>query len=89
MDMRIPLLHKLYVKTKILVTEYTHDKPAIHGMLRRARLIFEPIYLYFNSRILDKTEIAESTRQMLEDYYKREILAIEELMGKKVPWKDD
>jgi hypothetical protein len=86
--MRFPALHKLYWTIRFRVRQHTHDKPAIHGVIRRARLIFEPIYLYFNSRSLNKTGISESTRQMLEDYYRGEVQALEELTGKKVPWED-
>jgi hypothetical protein len=47
----------------------------------------EPAYMYLNTSLPEDLAISSSTEIFLKDYYKEEAHSLEELIGRRVPWK--
>ena len=85
-NMRNPELHRKYRGLRFRLRQWTHNKPIIHTPLRTIRKTIEPIYLRLNTQLDKKNQISEETRHRLIDYYKPDIHALSELIGKPLPW---
>ncbi|WP_299403272.1 sulfotransferase domain-containing protein [Acaryochloris sp. IP29b_bin.148] len=78
-------LNHLYSKFRYHVRRYTHNLP-IHQVFRQMRLWFDPIYYRLNGKADEKVEINSDLRAKLEAYYEYEIIALEKILGRSVPW---
>lgn len=86
-EMKYSQLHQAYVQLRFHVRKFTHNRISAHSMLRRLKLIFEPLYLRLNKGESQDTSMSVSTQNVLDEYYRQEIDALENLIGKKVPWR--
>ena len=85
--MKYPKIHKLYNTLRYTLRNYTHNKPFIHSVFRNLRPVTGHIYQYLNVRPSEKFSISPLTEKVLKEYYEKELLLLEELVGKKVPWR--
>ena len=86
-QMRNSELHRKYRDFRFRLRQWTHNKPIIHTPLRTIRRTIEPLYLRLNARTGEETQMSEETRHRLIDYYKPDVQALGELIGKPIPWK--
>ncbi len=86
-EMRNSELHRKYRDFRFRLRRWTHNKPLIHIPLRTIRRTIEPLYLRLNARTDEKTQMSEETRHRLIDYYKSDVQALGELIGKPIPWE--
>ena len=86
-QMRNSGLHRKYRDFRFQLRQWTHNKPVIHIPLRAIRRTIEPLYLRLNTRTDEKTQMSEETRHRLIEYYKPDVQALGELIGKPIPWK--
>jgi len=86
-NMRNSELHRKYRDFRFRLRQWTHNKPIIHTPLRSIRKTIEPLYLRLNTQPDKKIQISEETHRRLTDYYKSDIHALSELIGKPLPWK--
>ena len=86
-QMRNSELHRKYRDFRFRLRQWTHNKPIIHTPLRTIRRTIEPFYLRLNTRTSEETQMSEETRHRLIDYYKPDVQALGELIGKPIPWK--
>ena len=47
----------------------------------------EPLYLRLNTRPDENVSVSEKTRHRLISYYKHDVLALSELIGRQPPWE--
>jgi hypothetical protein len=76
-------LHENYRGLKRNLRQKVFQLPFIHGILRSAKRMVEPVYLKFNA------QSKRSENNKLSEYkniYKTDRLYIEEWLGKKLPW---
>ena len=85
--MRNSRLHRKYREFRFRLRQWTHNKPIVHIPLRAIRRTIEPLYLRLNTQLDEKIQISEETRHRLVDYYRCDIEALSELIGKPIPWK--
>ena len=78
-------LNHLYSRFRYQIRRYTYNLP-IHKVLRQMRLWFDPLYYRLNSRTDEKIEINTDLRSKLEAYYEYDIVAVEKIIGRPVPW---
>ncbi len=86
-QMRNSELHRKYRDFRFRLRQWTHDKPVIHTPLRTIRRAIEPLYLRLNTQTGEKIQMSEETRYRLMDYYKPDVQALGELIGKPIPWE--
>ena len=86
-NMRNSKLHRKYRDLRFRLRQWTHNKPIIHTPLRTIRKTIEPIYLRLNTQPDKKLQMSEETQRRLIDYYKPDVHALGELIGKPLPWK--
>ena len=86
-QMRNSELHRKYRDFRFRLRQWTHNKPAIHIPLRAIRRTIEPLYLRLNTQTDEKIQMSEETRHRLIDYYKPDVQALGELIGKPIPWE--
>lgn len=86
-QMRNSELHRKYRDFRFRLRQWTHDKPIVHLPLRAIRRTIEPLYLRLNAQTDEETQMSEETRHRLIDYYKPDVHALSELIGKPLPWK--
>ena len=86
-QMRNSELHRKYRDFRFRLRQWTHNKPLIHSPLRAIRRTIEPLYLRLNARSGEETQMSEETRHRLIDYYKPDVQALGELIGKPIPWE--
>ena len=86
-QMRNSELHRKYRDFRFRLRQWTHNKPLVHIPLRTIRRTIEPLYLRLNAQTDEKTLMSEETRHRLSDYYKPDVQALGELIGKPIPWK--
>lgn len=84
--MRSSLLHKWYINLRLALKRRFHDSTAAVVRLRGFKRIFEPLYLRINSTDAEDVSISVKTRKLLNDYYRGEVDALENIIGKKTPW---
>lgn len=84
--MRYPLVHKAYIKIRFQIRKLVHDKPMIRGGLRKLRQYFDTFYLRLNTKSGVETVMSRTTDQFLKDYYAKEIVSLQALLGRAVPW---
>lgn len=84
--LRSPLVHKAYIGIRFQVRQFTHDKPWLHGCLSSLRQLVEPVYLRLNAGVREGTDMHPATARLLEDYYGNEVGALQELLGRNIPW---
>ena len=84
--MRNSELHRKYRAFRFRLRQWTHNKPIVHVPLRTIRRTIEPLYLRLNTQADEKTQMSEETRCRLIDYYKPDVHALGELIGKPLPW---
>ena len=86
--MRSPTLHRLYLQARFHVGKHTHHHAWIHGLLRRLRLTFEPIYLRANARLEERegVTLSEALLTVLRKYYEGQAAQVCELAGQIPPW---
>lgn len=85
-NMRNSELHRKYRDLRFQLRQWTHNKPIIHTPLRMIRKTIEPFYLRLNARPDKKIQMSNETRRRLIDYYKLDIHALRELIGKPLLW---
>ena len=86
-NMKNSELHRKYRDFRFRLRQWTHNKPIIHTPLRTIRKTIEPLYLRLNTQPDKKIQMSEETQHRLIDYYKPDIHALSELIGKPLPWK--
>lgn len=86
-QMRNSELHRKYRDFRFQLRQWTHNKPVIHMPLRAIRRTIEPLYLRLNTRTDERTQMSEKTKHRLIDYYAPDVGALDELIGKPIPWK--
>ena len=86
-QMRNSELHRKYRDFRFRLRQWTHNKPVIHTPLRTIRRAIEPLYLRLNTQMGEKIQMSEETRYRLIDYYKPDVQALGELIGKPIPWE--
>ena len=86
-QMRSSELHRRYRDFRFRLRQWTHNKPIVHVPLRAIRRTIEPLYLRLNAQTDEETQMSEETRHRLIDYYKSDVHALSELIGKPLPWK--
>lgn len=85
--MRSPLLHRIYMKVRYHAGNYVHDKRRIRKLLRRLRLALEPLYHRLNARAEDREVTLSAAREAwLRSYYREDLAALTELIGRPPPW---
>jgi len=84
-SMKNARLNYLYARFRYQIRRYTYNLP-IHWVLRKMRRWFDPIYYRLNSRTDEKIEINADLRAKLEAYYEYDIVALEQIVGRAVPW---
>ncbi|MDE0327054.1 MAG: sulfotransferase [Candidatus Poribacteria bacterium] len=85
--MRNSELHRKYRDFRFRLRQWTHNKPIVHIPLRTIRRTIEPLYLRLNTQTDEKTQMSEETRHRLINYYKPDVHALGELIGKPLPWE--
>lgn len=85
--MRSSEFHQKYRSFRFLVRRWTHNKPIIHKPLRVMKRAIEPLYLRLNTRSDENVSVSERTQNRLVEYYKPDVDALTELIGKQPPWK--
>ncbi|NEO94405.1 MAG: sulfotransferase domain-containing protein [Moorea sp. SIO3G5] len=78
--------HRNYEQFLKSMRQYTQDKP-IHKVLRKIRRSLDPIYLRLNVQPQEKVSISPAIKNALTKYYKQEVIALEKLLGRSVPWE--
>ena len=85
--MRNAEVHQKYRSFRFQVRRWTHNRPLIHRSLRVMKRAIEPLYLRLNTRPDENVSVSEKTRHRLINYYKHDVLALSELVGRQPPWE--
>lgn len=83
--LRNPALHNAYVQTIKRIRKRTNGLP-IHRLLKKIRSLIEPIYSQINSSKSQEIEISRKTLDLLDDFYKPNVIELESLLGCRIPW---
>ena len=86
-NMRNPQLNSAYDAFRSYIRQYTHNLP-IHVVLRKLRKLVDPLYYGLNARPQEKIAVSPEMKATLKDYYRQEIVALENLLGYPVPWEE-
>lgn len=78
-------LNHLYSMLRWHIRRRTHNLP-IHSVLRQMRLWLDPIYYWLNSQADETVEIQPDIRAKLEAYYEPDVVVLERMLGRSVPW---
>ncbi|MEB2334464.1 MAG: sulfotransferase [Anaerolineaceae bacterium] len=86
-NMKQPVIHSLYKKSRFYLKKKVHNRPAIHSLLRRLRLTLEPFYLRLNrDSSAAESEMSPQTVNALNSYYEQANEDLTRLLGRSLPW---
>ncbi len=83
--MKSAKLNKAYSILRTSIRKRTHNLP-IHKVLRQLRLWTDPLYYRINSQEMQEIKVSPELRGKLEKYYKDDMIQLENLIGRTLPW---
>ena len=83
---RHPRLHQAYHRFAFHARRLTAGAPPLFALLRRAHRTFAPVYRRFNAASEPPAELTAELERELVDFYTGDVRALEELLGRRVPW---
>lgn len=87
-DVRSPALHRAYMKTGYHLRNLVYRAPAVQAAFRAAHRALLPMYERVAARPAPEAEPTPALRARLVEHYVPSVRALEELLGRRVPWPD-
>ncbi len=85
-SVRSPRLHGLYLKLGYHARNATTGTPRLRRVLRTAHRRLQPLYRRLTSLDEEEPVLGEALRARLVEYYRPDVLQLEGLLGRTVPW---
>jgi len=86
-NLRNPKINKIYNQIQLFIRHRTHNKQAIHGILKRIRLLLDSFYFPIDkNKKSENMFISPDLSKLIDDYYEIDRQDLENLIQRKIPW---
>jgi hypothetical protein len=83
---RHPRMHRAYHRLAFHARRVSAGTPALFDLLRRMHRAVAPVYRRLNVVAAEPFVLAPELERELVDFYAEDVAALEELLGRRVPW---
>ena len=87
-DVRSPALERGTMRLAYHARNLTYRAPLVQGALRAVRRSLAPLFVRLGTRATSGEALAPATKVELVEHYAPSVRALEELLGRSVPWPD-
>lgn len=83
---RHPRLQHAYHRLAFHARRWTAGVPPLFALLRQAQRVVRPLYRGLDARAAEEVTLAPELERELIEFYADDVRALEELLGRRVPW---